>query len=341
MVQAALSFARESAVTGNEVVVTGWAPGPPTTVRTPEGVKVRNHPGFRHGRIGPYDLRWLGPMALRSAFSRRPSILHIHSDPNLLRLRGIAKVFHLHMPVPDTLPSAYARLIQRADIVVCCSQFVQRQFLHASGWNHDRVRVVPNGTDRERFHPATPTERHESRCQLGLSDDDFVVLYAGAIVPEKGIIHLIRSFQVAASQNSSAVLVVAGGSLWSGLGSGGEAASSYERLVAAEAGPRVRMIGMQAYSDMPAIYMAADAFVIASIWDEPFPLAVLDALAVGLPIVATQTGGLPEIVLHDRTGLPRARERGRRHDPGLNTTRQRSCAASEVGFGRSRAVEVF
>jgi glycosyltransferase involved in cell wall biosynthesis len=304
IVQAALMFARRFAAMHHQVGLTGWSEGRPRKHSSPEGVRIRTHPGYQVGQIAQWDFRWIGPMAMRSYTTTQPDILHVHVDPKLLRLRGKAKVLHLHTPVPYASELAYQKQLLRADAVVCCSQFLRDRFLGGSGWPADRTFVVHNGADIDRFCFAESEERAAARAKFGVDQDAFVIVYAGAVVPEKGLHHLIHAFARLKSRVENAELLVAGGSnLWGGMGTESDARAKYEQNVRNESPTGTHILGKLPHSQIPELFRAADILVVPSVWDEPFPLVALDGLAAGLPQIASNTGGLPEIVEDGRTGI--------------------------------------
>ncbi|HUP41708.1 MAG TPA: glycosyltransferase family 4 protein [Thermoanaerobaculia bacterium] len=121
-----------------------------------------------------------------------------------------------------------------------------------------------------------------------------VVLYAGRLRTRTAVAVLLAAFARLRAEHPAAVLVVAGD---------GEQRPALEaqarRLGIAAA---VRFLGAQPRDAMPALYAAADLFCLPSLY-EGFPLAILEAMAAGLPVVATAVAGVPEAVEHGVTGL--------------------------------------
>jgi glycosyltransferase involved in cell wall biosynthesis len=140
------------------------------------------------------------------------------------------------------------------------------------GWSADRVRIVPNGVDPARF---TTAERPGS---------GFV--YAGRLSREKGLATLVAAVERAPGVR----LVVAG------TGPEGE---SLRR----KASPSIELAGHLEREALLARVRGARALVLPSEWYENAPLAALEALASGVPVVASRIGGNPEIVRDGETGL--------------------------------------
>ncbi len=305
VVQAAVQIGRRLAALGDDVSLTGWSEGKSRHITTPEGLSVHTHPGWPVGRAGPYDVRWLAPMLLEGLRNPRPDVLHVHVDPNLLRLPGRVKLLHLQTPPGEGEASpAYLRLLLQADLVLPCGGYVRDRFLAVTGWSPERTLTVLNGTDLDRFRRLTSRERADARARFGLSAVDFVVLYAGAVVENKGVLQLARAMHQVRRQVPEARLVISGlGGLWGQLGGASARPGGYEERVAREAPPESVLLQKQPNAAMPELYGAADILSVPSIWQDPFPLAAVDGLAAGLPIVASRAGGLQEILGDGAAGL--------------------------------------
>lgn len=158
-----------------------------------------------------------------------------------------------------------------------------------AGTPADRVTVVPCGVNLSRFTPDGPARARSGRSRL---------VSVGRMVPRKGITTILEALAAV----PDAELLLAGGPSFSSLGTNEEA----RRLMflADELGvaDRVRFLGAVPHEDVPALLRSADLFVTAP-WYEPFGMAALEALACGVPVVATGVGGLTETVIDGVTGL--------------------------------------
>ncbi|MGH2352718.1 MAG: glycosyltransferase family 4 protein [Chloroflexota bacterium] len=302
VVGAALSVAITQAAHGQEVELVGWRDGQPARTQI-DAVSVVTHPGWQRLRLGRWDLRWLAPMAAHTLRGDEADVLHVHVEPNLLRLpRAQHRVLHLQTPVATPMPPAYQRLLARADGVICCSAFLRQRFLQAADYPSQRVFVVHNGADMARFDAA---DGQALRAAWGYGPQDVVVLYAGAVLPQKGVIYAIRAVEQVRTQHGNVHLVVVGASsLWLGLGAPAAASGlqRYEAEVRRSAGDGVRYAGLLPRSEMPAAFKAADVVIVPSLWDDPHPTVVCEAMAAGRPVVASAVGGITETVLDGETG---------------------------------------
>jgi glycosyltransferase involved in cell wall biosynthesis len=167
-----------------------------------------------------------------------------------------------------------------ADKIICISELAKKETMEHFGAPESKIFVIKNGVSEE-FNPRI--NRVPLRSELGYSDDDFVVFYAGRLNVEKGVQDLIMAAKKINDLDLK-VLIAGGGKYRKKL----EAMSRSLRN-------RVRFVGKVNYHEMPRYYAASDLFVLPTYW-EIQPLACLEAMACGTPVVATNVGGVPEIV---------------------------------------------
>lgn len=195
-------------------------------------------------------------------------------------LRMVRNPLHLFTAARDHY--RYSRSTCHSAVVSLGTQ--ERDLLAAT---YPRLRqhqhIIGNGVDLARFHVPSPAERGAARAELNLTDGDFLVLFVGHEFERKGLPHLVDA--VAAMPESSHVLVVGGSS--------GTIAALRERPSAEALGARLHFVGVQA--DPQPFFAAADVLALPSAY-EAFPLVVLEAMASGLPVVATAAGSVADIV---------------------------------------------
>lgn len=165
-----------------------------------------------------------------------------------------------------------------------------RRMLDIEGVDPARVVKIDPGVDTALFAPG-PGVRHE----LGLLDDAFVILFAGWLLPRKGIDFLLlalRELLRDASLERPVELLIVGS---------GPGRDRVEQL-AARLGVAGRCVfaGGLPYGRMPDVFRSADLFALPSIampdWQEPFGMALIEAMSCGVPVVTTYSGAIPEIV---------------------------------------------
>lgn len=173
--------------------------------------------------------------------------------------------------------------------VVCLSERDAADLRATYGRIRPRVEVIPNGVDLGLFHPPTPEERLAARTELKLGTEERVAVFVGHEFSRKGLTYAIQGLTYA----PNVLLLVLGGR--SDIIA--EAHAEAEEL---GVGDRVLFLGPRHY---PAPFLhASDFFVLPSAY-EANALVVLEALACGLPVIATPVGYAPEVVVDGVNGF--------------------------------------
>ncbi|RYG32795.1 glycosyltransferase family 1 protein [bacterium] len=176
--------------------------------------------------------------------------------------------------------------------VIVCTRFMEGQVERTLACPSDKVDIVYNGVNRKKFEfEWTEEERVAQRAKLALPHEK-IVMYVGRFVREKGIQVLLASINsILAQQPDSKFVIVGGGNR-----------ERFERFVEwAGLSDRVIFTGFMANRALHQLYRVADVAVFPSLY-EPFGIVALEAMAAGVPVVASDAGGLREVVLHDVTG---------------------------------------
>jgi glycosyltransferase involved in cell wall biosynthesis len=173
--------------------------------------------------------------------------------------------------------------------MVAVSEDVRRFFCRATGTPLQRLRVVHNGIDLDRF--GAPRRDPALLESAGIPGDAWVVGAVGNLYPVKGHVHLIRAAPALVRASRRVHVVV--------IGRGG-----LERELRAEAGrlgvdSHVHLLGFR--DDVHRWLGVMDAFAMPSL-SEGLPVALLEAMAAGVPGVVTAVGGMPEVILDGQTG---------------------------------------
>jgi len=177
-------------------------------------------------------------------------------------------------------------VLRRFDGVVAVSAPVQ-DTLRRWGVREERLTLIPNGVDVERFQNAMPTLRKKTG-----TTDGALVGFVGRLVPDKGGALLLRAAQkvLAARPNTQFVFVGEGPSR-----------PDWERL-AAELGIARSVVFTGTRSDMPGVYASIDILALPSLV-ESMPMCMLEAMAASKAVAAARVGAIPEIIIPERTGL--------------------------------------
>jgi len=175
------------------------------------------------------------------------------------------------------------RVGRRADAIVCVSEGVRADHQRRTGLGDEHYAVIHNGIDVGRY-TRNEAARAAWRRRWGLNDGDVAAVFVGRLDGQKGIDVLLAGFEPAAGEIDGLHLVLAGD---------GPQRRAVERWrTASGVGGRVRVLGH--VDDVPGVLAGGDLLVQPSLW-EGFCLAVAEAMAAGLPVVATNIPGLNEV----------------------------------------------
>ena len=181
---------------------------------------------------------------------------------------------------------------------VVASTTVMRDWLRSLGVRGERIVVIPNGVDINRFRPASKEEKSRLRDQLGLPDDCPIVLFAGNIVPRKGVDLLLGAWPGVVSKESACLAIVGGFDRPTFMTKERieELRSFQDGIRQAASSPQIATTVLLAgESDRIEDWMrAADLFVFPT-EQEGMGNVVLEAMGCGLPCVITRFHGLPEV----------------------------------------------
>ncbi len=175
--------------------------------------------------------------------------------------------------------------------VICVSENL-KQSLVAAGVRERKIRVIPNAVNVNHDRSKMQSKREITRRQLGAEDDELVVGYAGRLSQEKGLKILLQAFlEVLKSDAKCKLWIVGDGPLRSEL---------QELAMAIGISDHVAFLGFQ--EDVLGIMAGMDAFALPSL-TEGTPMALLEAMSLGLPIVASAVGEIPQIIKSGENGL--------------------------------------
>jgi glycosyltransferase involved in cell wall biosynthesis len=247
------------------------------------GVPVQ-HLGKRRG----FDPR-MYPRLWRAIGKFRPTIIHTHSYvlryvwPAAAAMRSARVVHTVHNSAErevDVAGRILHRVAFRCGVApVAVADEVARSFRALYG--REPAAVIPNGVEIERMRRADMRERW--RREQGFAPDALLLVSVARLDPQKNPLLLVEAFARAASPNCH-LLLAGDGSLRDRV-----------KQLAARLGvaAQVHLLGVR--QDIPELLSACDVFVLASTW-EGNPMSVMEAMAAGLPIVATAAGGVPDVV---------------------------------------------
>jgi glycosyltransferase involved in cell wall biosynthesis len=243
---------------------------------------------------------------LISSLSRQVDIIHAHDWlvanaalglKHVFRIPLVATIHSTEMGRRNGLHTDYERMIHQTERwlaheswrVICCSQYMSEQVRWAYGLTQDRVKVIPNGVDSSMYEQEF--DRTEFRKRFA-SPEEKIVLFVGRLVYEKGAQTLVGAMPKILSRVNAKFVVV---------GEGGMKDSLMQQVTNMRLAHRIAFTGFLDEESLRKLYQIADVCVVPSLY-EPFGITALEAMAAKTPLVASNSGGLSEIVEHDITG---------------------------------------
>lgn len=252
--------------------------------------------GGRKSRLG---LLVAGPLVVAFNLARLPwrdvDVIQVHNRPTyLLGLRILSRlkrrrpllVLHLQNDhLAGWSPAVRRRVAACADLIIACSAHLR-----------DTVRTQVTGDVEVVYNGTVLPSRTEPRRSSG---PRVVLTYVGRMVPEKGVHVLLEAFERLTAEGAPAELHLIGGATFSN-----EPSPYWEELRARSAGREdIVWHGYQPSAVVEAHLHASDVLVCPSVWAEPFGMVIVEGMAHGNCLVASRTGGIPEIVEDEVTGL--------------------------------------
>jgi len=245
------------------------------------------------GTGGAEALNIISTAMQQIAMDFAPDVIHFHNvagrDTLLLKAvkmaTGAKVVLTLHLAIDNPTPN-YLSLLkfpnEMSDAIVAVSRFVYDDFLHHFPALENRTHLILNGVAPRPEAPAPPS---------GVLQ----VFASGRLSPEKGFPILLSAWSTLLPRIGRATLKIAG------EGPERVALERYIRHLHLE--DSVELLGWTTRDDIAAHLNKSQFVVVPSIWEEPFGLVAAEALMAGRAVVASRTGGLPEVIQHRRNGM--------------------------------------
>ncbi len=189
------------------------------------------------------------------------------------------------------LGNLFAWIMKHADMFIATTAEIEKGLL-SDGIPSERIRRITNFIDTACFHPVSLEEKRQIRKSLGLALEWKIAICTSKFLPRKGIDDLLKAWQIVVSDHPEAVLLLLGE---------GPLLDSMKQL-ASELGISDRVLFCGLLPDVTAYLQSSDLFVLPS-RQEGMPNALLEAMACGLPGVATRIGGVVDVIQDGKNGV--------------------------------------
>lgn len=214
---------------------------------------------------------------LRKTLPHTPLILSLHSLTFMDRLEHAQQ----------------EEILQLASAVVCNSQFIARYYQQRFPHYRDKLTSIYLGVDLEQFRPPNPLRKHKERVRYNV-ENTYNMLYVGRVIPMKGIHILIAAAAIVQRMHENTRLVIVG-----------ECDPTYRKELEKEAAEKdvlLTFIANMPHSRVHRAYWLGDCLICPTQFQEAFGLVNVEAMASGLPVIASNRGGIPEII-HSENGI--------------------------------------
>ena len=275
-----------------------------------DGVNVECYESLNTGfRLGiPYSIPTVTSFKIFFKSVKSSKIVHAHGHPYLTSLIAAKLAKRYNKPFVltqhntfikyDSIFDSVERLndlavgketLKEADKIITVSG-ATKNYVLSLGAKPGKIKVLHNGVDLVRFRLLTG-KRDEMRSKLGIPKNSIVVLTVRRLVYKNGIDTLIESANIAVRKNPKITFLV--------VGKGPDLNSVQIKITQLGIENNFKLTGFVKDEDLPSYYNAADFFVLPSKSGEGLPLVALEAMACGLPVIATNVGGISEILMED------------------------------------------
>jgi len=222
------------------------------------------------------------------------SFKHQMQTPLVSTIHGteIGRAQGLHNPDSFTIDGIEWWTTYEADKIIVTSGFMKAEIQGHFHLPQEKIEIIPNGIDLNKYNASV--DRSAVRGRYGVNPGEKLILCVGRLVPQKGIEYLIRAVPTISGRYPEARLIIVGEGWLRGQ----------LEYVARSTGHqwRITFTGWIPDEELIALLNSADVLVVPSIY-EPFGIVALEGMAAGVPVVASDVGGLAEIVEHEDNGV--------------------------------------
>ncbi|MCW3982505.1 MAG: glycosyltransferase family 4 protein [Candidatus Bathyarchaeota archaeon] len=275
-----------------------------------DGVPVDCYESLNTGfRLGiPYSIPTVGSFPTFTKAVKNSNIVHAHGHPYLTsllagrfaKLYGKPFVLTQHNTFIDynnifnevekfNDVSVGKQNLRNADKIICISS-ATKDYVLRLGAKPSKVQVIYNGVDLARFRPIKG-KKEEMRRKLGIPKDAVVVLTVRRLVYKNGVDTLLDCANIAVKKNPKIFFVA--------VGKGPDLENVRAQVASLGINGNFKLTGFVSDTDLASYYNLADMFVLPSKSGEGLPLVALEAMACGVPVIATEVGGIAEIPVRE------------------------------------------
>jgi len=242
-----------------------------------------------------YQLEYFFELVIREIQRQYYDLIILENRPGVaIKLSQKCKIpiiCHIHTNLVNKNTKHKKAIIHATNKFLVVSNYIKKE-VELIGMD-TKIQVVYNGLDPKWFNNKMiyPVQRK----LFGFTDRDFIAIYSGRIVPQKGVKELIQAFQQLIEYKDIKLLVVGGDNFGDSVKSNIFLDELHD--MAKEMNEKVKFTGFVPYNNLPAYLSISNVAIVPSIINEALGMTCIEATAMGLPIIATNDGGIPETLI--------------------------------------------
>lgn len=207
-----------------------------------------------------------------------------------LSQRGYYKlILHLNNDLLNSKSRYHDIIFNGFTKILTCSNYIKERV--SSIQQSSKIETLYNAIDVKAFSELNGQQK--KRKEIGISEEDFVIVYSGRVNKDKGVTELIDAMLMLRDKPNIKLMII-GSTFFANAANEDEFVRSLKEK-ASKINNRIIFTGYIPYSQMPSYLRLADIAALPSMWEEPFGLTIVEAMAAGLPLITTRSGGIPEI----------------------------------------------
>jgi glycosyltransferase involved in cell wall biosynthesis len=233
-----------------------------------------------------------------------PDVILVEGNPAYVKYlkkrldRGCRILFHIHALLNEGKYGYLSDAFEFSDQIIVVSEYIKSNLLHRFKININKVNVVFNCVNEIYFEKAGSVNNNISlKKSLGLEQGDFVLIFAGRLVPEKGLLELVKACKLL--KNKITFKLIIAGSFGSDFGKTNSGPNPFKEIIQTEIRDNetdFRFCGYVSNDSLVGYYACADLAIFPSITEEAAGLVAIEAMALSLPVIYSNKGGIPEYV---------------------------------------------
>lgn len=236
---------------------------------------------------------------------------------------------HLHNDYLNIKTKDAKRIVNACDEFWGVSKFICNQIKEID--STAKTHVLYNGVDLKKFDISNITNKDKEKVlkKIGFKEkSNYIILYSGRIMPEKGVLELIKAFNAIKGKNENLKLVIVG----SKKGNSKEINKYFDEIKKEQLKNQdsICIYGKACVEELRTLYSIADLQVVPSMWEEAFGLIVVEGMCAKNPLIITNSGGMPEIVEDSATIVKRD-----------NIIEELSKEIEEIYYGRKKTEKMI